>query len=173
MRASPNNRRGWSLMELMVVIPLMTLVLSASALLLTAVMRSQGSLWADLQEQSARSRLAVQLRTDAHGARSARCESPQVCDFLLEGGEAVHYEIKESTLHRERRDKDAVSERESFPLTALTAAFSVDESQQRPLVRLRLATVPEEHKYSRIARPSVLEAAVGIRTPPPAGRSPP
>lgn len=173
MKVSPKSRRGWSLMEMIVVMPLMAMVLSTSAILLTTLMRSQGMLWADLHEQSARTRLAVQLRTDAHAASSASCASPQVCVFLLAGGDTVHYEIKGDSLQRERRQKDLVSERETFPLTALIAAFSIDESQQRPLVRLSLKAVPELRKYARIARPSILEAAVGIHTPPPAGRSEP
>lgn len=173
MKVPPQSRGGWSLMEMVVVMPLMAMVLSTSAMLLTTLMRSQGMLWADLHEQSARTRLAVQLRTDAHAASSARCDSPQVCVFLLAGGEMVHYEIKESTLHRELSEKEAVSEREAFPLTALHAAFSIDESQQRPLVRLSMEAVPELRKYSRIARPSTLEAAVGMHSPLPAGRAEP
>ena len=146
MRASPKNRRGWSLMELMVVMPLWAMVLSTSAILLTTLMRSQGMLWADLHEQSARTRLAVQLRTDAHAASKASCASPQVCVFLMAGDETVHYEIKGDSLQRERRQKDVVSERETFPLIGLSADFSVVESQQRPLVRLSLAAVPEDRK---------------------------
>ncbi len=173
MKASPKSRRGWSLMEMVVVMPLLAMVLSTSAMLLTTLMRSQGMLWADLHEQSARLRLAVQLRTDAHAANNASCASPQVCVFLLPGGDTVHYEIKGDSLQRERRQKDVVSDRETFPLTALNAAFSIDESQQRPLVRLSLEAVPELRKYSRISRPSILEATVGTHSPLPAGRSQP
>ncbi|MGI8981649.1 MAG: PulJ/GspJ family protein [Pirellulaceae bacterium] len=173
MKTSPQRRGGWSLMEMMVVITLMTVVLSMSAMLLTALMRSQGMLWADLHEQSARTRLAVQLRTDAHWASSASCASPQVCVFLLTEGDKVEYEIKGNSLHRVRRKADVVSERETFSLQGLSADFSVDESRQRPLVRLNLVAAPEFRKYSRIARPSILEAAVGIGNPPPAGRSQP
>ena len=82
MKASPKSRRGWSLMEMVVVMPLLAMVLSTSAMLLTTLMRSQGMLWANLHEQSARTRLAVQLRTDAHAASNASCASPQVCVFL-------------------------------------------------------------------------------------------
>jgi type II secretory pathway pseudopilin PulG len=163
MKSKANSRRGWTLMEMLVVIPLMALLLSASAALLTAVLRSQGMLWADIQQQSARARLATQLRTDAHGSSSAQSSSPQICDFLLESGETVHYEIKEASLHRELRRQDTAIEREKFPLNGLSAAFAVDESQQRPLVRLTLESVPEGLKYSRPARPSILEAAVGIQ----------
>ena len=93
--------------------------------------------------------------------------------FLLERGATVHYEIKESSLHRELRQKETILEREKFPLNGLSAAFAVDESQQRPLVRLTLETVAEGVKYSRPARPSTLEAAVGIRNPLAAGRPKP
>ena len=163
MRASLNQRRGWSLLELLVVIPLMAILLSISSVLLTAVLRSQGMLWAEMQQQSARVRLAVQLRADAHEATDLKCPAPQVCDILLPSGETIHYEIKEKTLHRELRQKETVMGRQSFPLDGLTATFSVDESQERPLVRLSLESVTEVVKYSRPARPSVLEAAVGIR----------
>jgi type II secretory pathway pseudopilin PulG len=173
MKASAKSPRGATLIELMVVIALMTLVFSGSATLLTAVMRSQGMLWADIQQQSARARLAVQLRTDAHGSISVQSLSPQVCEFRLENGGTVHYEVKESSLHRELRRQDAVPEREAFPLNGLTAAFFVDDSRQLPLVRLNLESVSEAVKYSPIARSSVLEAAVGTQTPLPAKRSEP
>lgn len=166
MKASLNHRRGWSLLELLVVIPLMAILLTISSVLLTAVLRSQGMLWADMQQQSARVRLAVQLRADAHEATDLKCPFPQVCDILLPSGEAVHYEIKENALHRELRQKETVVGRQSFPLSGLTATFAVDESQERPLVRLSLETVAERVKYSRPARASVLEAAVGIRNRP-------
>ena len=165
MKSKANSRRGWSLLEMLVVISLTAILLSVSGVLLTALLRSQGMLSADIRQQSARARLATQLRTDAHEASSAKSPSPQVCDFLLESGETVHYEIKESSLHRELRQKETILEREKFPLNGLFAAFAVDESQQRPLVRLTLETVAEGLKYSRPARPSTLEAAVGIRNP--------
>lgn len=165
MKSRENSRRAWTLIEMTVVIPLMALLLSASAVLLTAVLRSHGMLWTDIQQCSARARLAVQLRTDAHGASSTESGSPQVCEFLLESGDTIHYEIKESSLHRELRQKEIAIEWEKFPLKGLSAAFAVDESQQRPLVRLTLESIPEGVKYSRPPRPSVLEAAVGIRSP--------
>ncbi len=173
MRASLHQRRGWSLMELMVVIPLMAILLSISSVLLTAVLRSQGMLWADIQQQSARVRLAVQLRADAHNATDLRCPSPQVCDILLPSGEMVHYEIKENALQRELRQKEAVIGRQSFPLDGLAATFAVDESQERPLIRLSLESVAERVKFSRPARASVVEAAVGIRKSLVAGKSQP
>ena len=162
---SKANSRGWSLLEMLVVIPLTAILLSTSGVLLTALLRSQGILSADIRQQSARARLATQLRTDAHEASSARSPSPQVCAFLLGNGATVHYEIKDSSLHRELRQKDTILEREGFPLAGLTGAFAVDDSSQRPLVRLTLECAPEGVQYSRPARPSTLEAAVGICNP--------
>ena len=48
-------------MKLLVVLPLLAILLSWSAILLTALFRSQGSLSSDIQQQSARAHLAVQL----------------------------------------------------------------------------------------------------------------
>ena len=173
MKSKANSRRGWSLLEMMVVIPLTAILLSVSGVLLTALLRSQGMLSADIRQQSARARLATQLRTDAHEANSAKSPSPQVCDFLLESGETVHYEIKDSSLHRELRKNDTILERERYPLAGLSAIFAVDDSSQRPLVRLTLESVPEGVQYSRPARPSTLEAAVGICNPLAAARPEP
>ena len=111
---------------------------------------------------TSRARLAVQLRSDAHGASNVMCDAPQSCGFTLEGDEAVHYEIRETVLHRELRRGDLVLEREAFPLTGLGAEFSLDKSLQLPLVRLSLEATPEPRKYSAVARSSLLEAAVGI-----------
>ena len=77
MKSIANNRRGWSLLEMLVVIPLTAILLSTSGVLLTALLRSQGILSADIRQQSARTRLATQLRTDAHEASSARSPSPK------------------------------------------------------------------------------------------------
>ena len=173
MKARSQHRCGWSLMELMVVIPLVAILLSTSSVLLAAVLRSQGKLWADIQQQSARTRLAVQLRADAHGATRVKSHSPQGCDFLLESGETIRYEIRESWLHREVLQKEAVVERERAPLNGLSGAFTVDASQERPLVRLSLESVPDGLKYSRLARSAVVEAAVGTHRQSVTGRPQP
>lgn len=159
--ARTTNRGGWSLVELLVVLPLMTLLLSTSAMLLTAVFRSQRSLSSDIQVQISRARLGVQLRSDAHAAANVNCDTPQSCGFTLEGDETVHYEIREAALYRELRRGDSVLEREIFPLTGLRAEFSLDKSWELPLVRLSLESNPEPRKYSAVARSSLLEAAVG------------
>lgn len=159
---SKSQRAGWSLVELLVVMPLLAVLLSSSAILLTAVFRSQGSLSIDIQQQSSRARLAMQLRRDAHAARSVQCNSPQSCDLSLAAEETVHYEIKEATLHRELRRNDVVQQRETFPLTGLHAEFSLDQTGELSLIRLHLISTPEPGKYAAVARSAVLEAAVGI-----------
>ncbi len=155
-------RAGWTLIELLVVFPLLVILLSGSAILLTALFRSQGSLSSDLQSQTSRARLAVQLRNDAHAASRVQCESPKSCGFTLPGEETVRYEIQETALHRELRRGDVVLEREKFPLMGLEGTFSLDKSLERPLICLSLVSTPEVRKYSVVARPSLLEAAVGI-----------
>ena len=160
-KVTHRGRSGWTLLEIMVVLPLMALLLSASAMLLTALFRSQESLWADVQQQSTHARLAVQFRADAHGSRSARCDSPQHCVFTLDDGGMVHYEIKGHTLHREARRGEAVTMRESYPLTGLAGEFSLDSSGELPLVRLHFIATDESQKYEPVARSSLWEAAVG------------
>jgi type II secretory pathway pseudopilin PulG len=161
--AYSRKRNGWSLVELLVVFPLMAMLLSGSAILLTVVFRSQQSLSSTSQQQASHARLAVELRNDAHEAMSAHCETPLTCDFTMEGADVVHYEIKEETLRRELRQGETVLMRESFPLQGLTAEFTIDRSPQLTLVRLHLKSTPEPRKYAVVARTSLLEAAVGIR----------
>lgn len=173
MRAIPHSRRGWTLLEMMVVVPLMALLLSASAVLMTSVLRSQGALMSEIQQQSARSRLALQFREDAHAATGVTVGSPQTCDFVLNEVDLVHYEIKAGSLHRELRLKEEILEQAAFSLDGVAASFVLDESGERPLVRLNLEAVPQEMKHSRNSRSSVVEAAVGIHSPLPAGRPKP
>ena len=173
MKAIKRCRQGWTLLEMMVVITLMSLLLSASAVLMTAALRSQGSLWSEIQQQSARSRLAIQFRADAHSASSIQVVSPKVCDFVLSEIDQVHYEIKAGSLRRELRLKEEILERASFSLEGLNASFTLDESGQRPLVRLNLEAAPEELKHSRVSRSSIVEAAVGIHLPAPTRRPEP
>jgi len=155
------KRAGWTLLEIALVLPLMALLLSASVMLLTTLFRSQQSLRNDLHAESTRARLAVQLRTDAHEALSAKCDSPQRCNFTREGGETVHYEITETALHRELRKENAVLAREAFPLTRSRAAFSLDEARELPLVRLTIQAEAEPRKYASAARSATWEGAVG------------
>ena len=171
MKALGKYRTGWTLLEMMVVIPLMALLLSASAVLMTSVLRSQGALWSQIQQESARSRLAVQLRADAHASSSAKISSPKVCEFMMSEVDSVHYEIKEDSLRREVRVKEEILERADFPLEGLAATFVLDETGERPLIRLTLKAAPEERQHSRPSRPSTIEAAVGLHRP--AGRSAP
>ena len=156
-----SKRSGWTLLEMALVLPLMALLLSASVMLLTTLFRSQQSLRDDLHEQSTRARLGVQLRTDAHAAMSAKCESPSLCEFSLSSGEAVHYQIKETALHREVRREGAVLEREQYPLANSRAAFSLDEARELPLVRLAIQADEELRKYASAGRSATLEGAVG------------
>ena len=163
-------RSGMTLLEMMVVIPLMVILLSTSAMLLTALFRSQQALATGLQGESARARLGVQLRTDAHAAAGAKCDSPERLEFALPGGETVHYEIKETqgqeaALRRELRKENAVIEREAFPLAGAQVAFSLEESGDLPLVRLRIQAEAEPRKHTPVLRSSIIEAAVGTLTP--------
>jgi len=174
----PCHRHGWSLLELLVVIPLMTLLMSGSAMLLTSLFRSQETLRSELQQQSGQARLATQLRADAHSANSVTSRSPQTCEFALAGGDTIHYEIKGDSLHRELRHASEPpasdpAARESYSLDGFSAAFNVDPARERPLVRLKLTAVPEETKFPRTNHSTAIEAAVGIHPMLTAGRAQP
>jgi hypothetical protein len=166
MRTRRTFRAGWTLLELMVVIPLMALLLSASAVLMTSVLRSQGALWSQIQQESARSRLALQFREDAHAAGSATVSSPKVCELWMSEVDFVRYEIKENSLHREVRVKEEIVERADFPLEGLSASFVLEESGERPLVRLTMESSAEQRQHSRPCRPATIEAAIGLHQPP-------
>ena len=168
--SAEKSRPGWTVLEMMVVLPLMAILLTAAAVMLTTLVRMQKGLSDDLNQESSRARLAVQFRADAHGATGASCPSAEICDLTLADGRLVHYEIKSGRLHRELRSGDEVVERDSFPLTRARGSFALDASQSLPLVRLQLEAAEEPRKFSPVSRSSVLEGAVGaLRSQP--GRS--
>ena len=155
------KRRGMSLIEMLVLVTIMGVILSGSAILLTTLFRAQRSIWADIQQQSARARLCGQLRADAHAAASAKCDDEKSCELLLAGGSTVHYRIAQTAIHRELHAGDAVAHRETFPLAQSSAVFSMDKSLELPLVQLRLEPVAEPKSSSLRQRPMLVEAAVG------------
>jgi type II secretory pathway component PulJ len=160
-RHSPRSRSGWTLLEILVVLPLMALLLSGSAMLLTALFRSQGALSSDIQQESTRSRLAAQFRADAHWSISARCESGKECVFTGDDNQTVHYSVQETTILREERLGPEVTMRERYPLDGIAGEFSLEPSTALTLVHLDLKPVGEPTKYASASRLSHLEAAVG------------
>jgi hypothetical protein len=171
--STSRHRAGWTLMEMMVVIPLMVLLLSTAAMLLSALFRSQQSLGDDLQRHSTLARLGTQLRADAHASASAKCDSPQSCALACSSSETIHYEITQTAIRRELRREDAVSEREEYPLPRSAAVFSLDESRELPLVRLTIPGEVARGKYAHPTRASLVEAAVGTLRPATSGRAAP
>lgn len=171
--STSRSRAGWTLLEMMVVVPLMILLVSTAAMLVSALFRSQQSLGDDLQRHSTLARLGTQLRADAHTSASAKCDSPQNCALARSSGETIHYEIMPTAIRRELRRENAVSEREEYPLPRSSATFSLDESRELPLVRLTIPAEVARGKYAHPTRASLVEAAVGILRPQTSGRAAP
>ena len=69
-----NRRRGWTLMELIIVCAVMTLLLAIVASVTHTMYRSQRSTRDDITSRRILTRLSLQLRDDVHAAGSAEVD---------------------------------------------------------------------------------------------------
>jgi hypothetical protein len=113
----------------------------------------------DLEFAHELSRLARQLRTDAHEAakatlaresppsRETRRDIPATLTVSLRDGRTIEYAIESSSLARRVRRGDALLHRESYFLPPpWTARWQIDATRERPVVSLELVGQAKEPK---------------------------
>ncbi len=117
------NRRGISLVELLVVLSGCTVVLSTSAVLLHRAMRSHLETRHFFDNERAAQRLSRQFRADVTQSGDAEIDVAQldagvVARFVLKDGAAVEYRHEENSgeIVRVQLANDGVARRETFRL---------------------------------------------------------
>ena len=104
------HRHGITLVEMQVVITLMGVLLGLSGVCLHTMYRAQTRLEGNIQRRAALDRLALQLRTDAHSAVTARLLDDEAAKALVlaaADGTEIVYRAQQSDVSRTVRAKAA------------------------------------------------------------------
>lgn len=120
----PLVRPGNTLVEMVIVVTVLSFVLSAAALSLHLLYRSESQLREELRTTRNLDRLSRRWREDVHAAVSAQQvdssgEGPSATagiDVVLPGGDTVEYRAEAGAVRRTVRRDDAVVHRDTFLL---------------------------------------------------------
>ena|SRR5688572_2243455 len=163
------KRRGFSLLEMMVVIALLGVVMAIGGQVLTALFRLQRQSLADIDQRRTLSALAMRLREDAHAASEARLVDAEKLQLVGSGGQITEYAVEESQLHSRVLRGDVVERRESFRLprtSALKLEIERSDGIDGRLVRIVVEPSGVVSRLEPAALSAVIEAAVGISAGP-------
>ncbi|MHB8897272.1 MAG: PulJ/GspJ family protein [Thermoguttaceae bacterium] len=161
--------RGYSLIECLAAIALTGTAMTIVAVSMSGMHRACQRVREETIAETELQRLAVQLRTDAHQARSAREEkvdAPRggkdlVPALRLDLGdqEVVQYTAHRGLVWREHHRNRQVLERETYRLIpAQTVRWKVDTTGTFPFVSLQLEADPGDPA----GRSRQVQAAVGL-----------
>ncbi|MDZ4783864.1 MAG: prepilin-type N-terminal cleavage/methylation domain-containing protein [Planctomycetia bacterium] len=119
------KRRGTSLLEMAIVISILTVLLSAAAMLLASLVMHTGRQRSTYHEAQVTTRFAAALRRDVHEAVaidvSAADTTPARLQLTLPGDERVEYVVGVSGVERLLRNGDEVRQTELYRLPDLDA----------------------------------------------------
>ena len=134
-------RRGFSLVELLVVMACMTVMFALSSQILIRLWttvretREQGELAGSL------ARIGVQFREDVHRSRAANTD--ESCELVLEDGNRVAYAFTTGRLFRTETSGVDVVHRESYTLPAnCEVRFAKETADQATVIELSIAAAP-------------------------------
>jgi hypothetical protein len=158
------HRRGYTLVELLMVITMTTFVLATVGVMLHGVFRLRQTMVDQSQFVDHLSRLAEQFRNDAHAAEAVKVLGPDLT-VTMRGGKRIQYQIDTDGVSRTVYHNDEVMQRDShFLPLEFQGTWKVDESPSgsKPMAGLQIAVVerdtPEQTHDRRIF---VIEAVVG------------
>ena len=128
------KRRGYSLVECLATFALIGTALTMVAVSMNGMQRACQRVRDDTLTEMELQRLALQLRTDAHAAASARevvaaddGSQPDTLRLVLNGEESVDYMAAADVVRRELRRSEQVLHRETYRLpTAYTAQWMLE-----------------------------------------------
>jgi type II secretory pathway component PulJ len=165
------QRRGHTLVEMIVVISVWSVLLGGVAVLMSSLWRIEHASRDHTAMLNSISRLADQFRADAHSARTATLSSDQAesaADGLtmnLASGERIEYRAEAGRVNREERLGDEVKRRESYAFTPDGKVhFEIGKSGRADLLSLSItrALDPDLHEPSE-KRTTRIDAAVATK----------
>ncbi len=156
------QRRGFTLVEMLVVVTVFAFLLASVALAIGTLFRAQGELQNELAQASTASRLAAQLRADAHLASAAEVvqEGETTNVRLTLPSATINYATHPRRIIRTETQGDTETHREVFRLSEGTttrweispAFVTLTTSYRSPQLREGVA-LPREHR---------VEASIGL-----------
>jgi prepilin-type N-terminal cleavage/methylation domain-containing protein len=162
------KRRGYSLVEMLVVITIASLVLTTVAVALHSLFRVDRDLRQELVQSMALSRISLALRMDAHEAISTTIEpvgeEPREIVFAHAEGRSVSYTLDEARIVRRLQQGGQVKHREvyAFPEdTVLTLRMEELESKQVVILEI-VHQVGEIEDATDSLRKRRIEAVVAL-----------
>ncbi len=135
-------RRGYSLIELLVVLSILGTIWATMVLALHTLYRTDAKLRDELNQAHSLDRFIAQLRLDAHDSMTAAItdDGDAATTLTLSNGESqsIQYSISNDGIERLVRDGDTINHRESYHLPGIThATWNGPEADSR-LMKLRL-----------------------------------
>ena len=140
------RRRGYTLVECLVALSLLSVTLTTVALTLHTLYQADHRLRDELAYESELERFTAQLRTDAHPAVEATIDSSTVevsaadsLELSLGADRTIQYSILPERIERTAHQADTVRHRESYRLPpSASAKWQMQEDRTPPIVTLVL-----------------------------------
>ncbi len=170
MKQSP---RGFTLIEMVVVITVGSAVMGMAATTLALLMRAEGEGAESASVSVATSRLARSFRDDVRDAEGAVVDAPRKIRLTQDDARSIQYEADHALLRRTVRQGDSVTHRDEFHLLHGEVRFEVthdgkvavlmhtnrsdsttdDSNEARPVRSLRIeAVLGRNHRHSQPAK---------------------
>ncbi len=152
--ARPATRRGFTLIEMILVIGSVSVILAICGSLLHVLLRLDRSGRESLGDSVTLTRLARQFRQDVRAARAVDLGKEQQLELARSDGPPIIYHLDKGLLLREERKGDDVRRREAYSLTRLgPLRFESDGSW----IRLILSRHPA-HPAATVRPAVIIEA---------------
>lgn len=123
------RRRGYALIEMVLIIASLSMVMGLAAVTLHALFRLDAAGRAAASDAQAVSLLASHFRDDAHASQSVQAENDSTLRFLINDEESIRYRFEKNQLHREALRNGQVRNRERYSMRRLgPVKFQVEDS---------------------------------------------
>jgi prepilin-type N-terminal cleavage/methylation domain-containing protein len=165
------RRRGTSLIEVMVVVALSGIMISATGVCLHGLYRVDQQVRETAVQRWAFQRLSLRFRTDAHAAQRANLSddasgSPPILRFEGSGQQRVEYRYQPCQIVRTAHEADRVVHTEAYAIERRGVAAWRIESNESQMVVLELARQPLVGREAGIESRRSIRAAVGLHRDP-------
>ena len=161
-------RRGYSLLELLLVVSIFSMVMVAVAFSLQVMYRMDRQLKEDFTYAQVVPRLSVQLRSDVHAARDVALlevadEPPGVSLAMAAAGEVIEYRSEAGRVVRIWRRDDVELGREVFSLGKTSTSQWQKIETPSAMLELEIVRPRGKIKSEDARQVDRLVAAIGIR----------
>lgn len=125
------NRRGKSLVELLVVISMLGMILGTAGTVIYRLMRTERAVETDLVWQRAVTAFAEQFRADVHAAVTAEVLNDGTGLTLMLPSGSVTYSLNARGIRRETKSANEPSQHEEFRCGETGVRFTTEEHTDR------------------------------------------